>query len=162
MLDGTYECRLMLIKSTLSPLSHNGDTVRNELSGATLSARLKLWVQKNSEIQFGNYYHFLDSQMVKDMLAKEIYGFNTFEGLQVAKVQKKTALTDWIHIPSKQNILDVLTKGKPPNMLGPDSEWQKGPSWLRLETSLWPTNPLSTAQSPVITAEILQENKVPF
>ena len=154
MLDGTHECRLMLSKSRLSPLSHKGETVRNELSGATLSARLKSWIQKNSEIEFGNYYHFLDSQIVKDMLAKESYGFNTFVGLRVAEVQQKTALTDWIHIPSKQNISDVLTKGVPPNMLGPDSEWQQGPSWLRLETSLWPTSPLSTTQSPVITAEM--------
>lgn len=124
MIDGTHKCTLILSKSRLSPLSHKGETVRNELSGATLSARLKNWIQKNSELEFGNYFHFLDSKIVRDMILKESYGFNTFVGLRVAEVQQKTSLLDWRHIPSKCNISDILTKGVPPSFLGPESEWQ--------------------------------------
>ena len=52
LLDGTRCCRLMLSKSRLAPLTHKGETVRNELSGATLTSRLKTWTQKNSEVEF--------------------------------------------------------------------------------------------------------------
>ena len=84
----------MLSKARLSPLSHKGETVLNELSGATLSARLKNWIQNNSEVEFENFFHFLDSQIVKDMIRKESYGFNTFVGLGVAELQQKISLAD--------------------------------------------------------------------
>ena len=147
MEDGSKICRLVLSKSRLGPLAYKGETVRNELSGATLSSRLKQWVQKNSEIEFGQFYHFLDSQIVKDMLAKDSYGFNTFFGLRVAEVQQRTSYDDWKHIPSATNISDILTKGAPPNLLGPQSVWQNGPSWLKREESSWPVSVQPVRQS---------------
>ena len=132
MSDGTKTCRLMLSNSRLGPLIHRGETIRNELSGTTLSARLKSWVQKNSEVEFGKFSYFLDSQIVKDMLAKDSYGFNTFVGLCVAEVQQ-TSYKDWMHIPSSSNISDLLTKRVPSHVLGPSSEWQNGPSWLSMD-----------------------------
>lgn len=42
--DGSKACSLLLSKSHLGPLTHKGETVRNELAGSTLSARLKHWV----------------------------------------------------------------------------------------------------------------------
>ena len=74
------------------------------------------------------------------MLAKESYGFNTFLGLRVAEIQQKTLVTDWSHIPSKQNISDILIKGVPPNMLGSASDWQNGPEWLCRDESEWPVS----------------------
>ena len=156
MIDGTHKCTLILSKSRLSPLSHKGETVRNELSGATLSARLKNWIQKNSELEFGNYFHFLDSKIVRDMILKESYGFNTFVGLRVAEVQQKTSLLDWRHIPSKCNISDILTKGVPPSFLGPESEWQNGPKWLSIDESHWPVTQHSTGQSTETAQQITQ------
>ena len=160
LLDGTRCCRLMLSKSRLAPLTHKGETVRNELSGATLSSRLKTWTQKNSEVEFGGFYHFLDSQIVKDMLAKDSYGFNTFVGLRVAEIQQKTSLYDWRHIPSKSNISDILTKGVAPTLLGSDSEWQNGPDWLRLDESQWPVSPSSLSDSPTSIERFLRKTKV--
>ena len=163
LMDGTYRCRLMLSKARLSPLSHKGETVRNELCGATLSARLKTWLQKNSEVEFGNFYHFLDSRIVKDMIVKESYGFNTFVGLRVAEVQQKTSLQDWQHIPSRYNISDILTKGVPPGSLGPDSEWQNGPSWLCTDKAAWPVTPITlnqTTNSMANMEQYLRKSKV--
>ena len=42
LLDGSKRCRIMLSKSRLGLSTHKGETVRNELSGATLSARLNI------------------------------------------------------------------------------------------------------------------------
>ena len=52
--------------------------MKNELGAATLAARQKEFIQKNSGIVFGEFFHFLDSMIVQDMLAKDLYGFNTF------------------------------------------------------------------------------------
>ena len=154
LLDGSYQCRIMLSKARLSPLSHKGETVRNELSGATLSARLKNWIQNNSEVEFENFFHFLDSQIVKDMIRKESYGFNTFVGLRVAEVQQKTSLADWKHIASKHNISDILTKGVPPTLLDIGTEWQSGPAWLSLDESQWPISVSSLKQSSELYTEM--------
>ena len=94
MLDGTFECRLMMAKASLSPLTHKGETVKNKLGAATLAARQKEFVQKNSGIVFGEFFHFLDSIIVQDMLAKDSYGFNMFVGLRVAEIQQKTKFED--------------------------------------------------------------------
>ena len=74
------------------------------------------------------------------MIRKESYGFNTFAGLRVGEIQSKTSYDAWKHIPSSENIADVLTRGALPSVLGPESVWQKGPEWLTLEEEEWPVS----------------------
>ena len=51
-------------------------------------------------------------------------------------------MDDWKHIPSEENIADILTRGVKPDMLGPGSAWQCGPDWMVKDESEWPvTNP---------------------
>ena len=59
------------------------------------------------------------------MIRKESYGFNTFAGLNLGEIQQKTNRNEWLHIPSKQNISDILTREAPPSVLGPSSVWQQ-------------------------------------
>ena len=56
----------------------------------------------------------------------------------MSEIQKKTNIDSWLHIPSAENIADILTKSTTPNNIGPDSIWQNGPSWLIRDISLWP------------------------
>ena len=81
------------------------------------------------------------------MMRKESYGYNTFAGLRVAEIQRKTDIKEWHHIPSKENIADILTRGTDPSQIGTDSVWQNGPSWLILDRDLCPVTipTLSTA-----------------
>ena len=39
---------LLMSKARLAPLTHKGETVRNELSGATLTSRIKIWIMQES------------------------------------------------------------------------------------------------------------------
>ena len=87
---------------------------------------------------FRKHHHFLDSMIVLAMMKKQSYGFNTFAGLRVGEIQKKTDLEDWLHVPSKENVSDILTRGVSPDKLGPGSAWQCGPSWLTGPASEWP------------------------
>ena len=147
--DGSKEARFLLAKAKLGPLLSKGEVVKNELSGAVLAARARCWIMSQTGIEFSRSYHFLDSRIVQDMMLKESYGFNTFAGLRVAEIQRKTDLTHWLHIPSSENSADILTKGASPYEIGPNSLYQTGPKWLVEDESLWPVTtraPLSGEQ----------------
>ena len=79
--DGSKECRLVMSKAKLAPLLQKGEAVRNELCGATYSAKLKDWICFNSDTTFGKHYHIIDSSIVQAMIKRTSYGINTFAGL---------------------------------------------------------------------------------
>ena len=136
--DTSKKATLIVAKAKLGPLTHKGETVKNELSGATLVSRLRTWIIENTGLAFDRHIPFLDSRIVQDMILKESYGYNTFAGLRVAEIQMKTDVTSWYHIPSKENIADILTKGSVPDCLEQGSIWQSGPAWLTKDEKLWP------------------------
>ena len=107
--DGTRKSSMFISKAKLAPLNHKGEVVKNELSAATYSARLKMFILQESSLKFGSFFHFLDSQIVQFMMKKGSYGYNTFAGLRVPELQKKTDVMDWLHISSESNIADILT-----------------------------------------------------
>ena len=77
------------------------------------------------------------------MIKKESYGYNTFAGLRVAEIQKNTDILSWQHIPSEENVADILTKGASPDSIGPGSIWQDGPEWLVKDKSFWPVTEIA-------------------
>ena len=133
--DSTKVVKLIMSKAKLAPIVKKGETVRNELNGATFAARLKSWIMKTCGIRFKRHIPILDSRIVQDMIRKDSYWYNTFAGVRVAEIQTKTNVEDWLHVPSNENIADILTKGAPPSELGQDSVWQNGPKWLVQERS---------------------------
>ena len=64
LLDGSRVTMLMMSKAKLGPLLMKGETVRNELSGATISSRLKEFIFEHSGIRFGEHLPFLDSNLI--------------------------------------------------------------------------------------------------
>ena len=62
--------------------------------------------------------------------------------MRVSEIQKKTNIDDWHHIPSDQNVADLLTKGAAPNKIGPGTIWQSGPAWLVEDRVTWPITKL--------------------
>ena len=143
--DSSRVVRLITSKAKLAPLLKKGETVRNELNGATFAARLKSWVVTNSGVEFGKHIPIVDSRIIQDMIKKDSYWYNTFAGVRVSEIQSKTNVNEWLHVPSSQNIADILTKGAPPSDLVEGSIWQNGPSWLLDDVSCWPITDLSSS-----------------
>ena len=137
-LDGSYVAALLIAKAKLAPLQYKGETVRQELAGATKAARLKCWVLQHTGLEFSEWIHFLDSRIVQDMIRKDSYGFGTYAGLRIAEIQQKTDIDKWFHIESAENISDILTRGAKPKDIKQGTAWQNGPSWLVLDRSQWP------------------------
>ena len=95
-------------------------------------------------LQFRKVYHAVDSEIVKAMISKESYGFNTFVANQIGEIQEKTDPSEWYWMPEKLNISDWITRGKSPQDLMQGGFWQKGPDFLQLEEHEWPLCKTST------------------
>ena len=117
---------------------------------------------QESGFTFKTHLHFLDSMIVLEMMKKQSYGYNTFAGLRVGEIQQKTDEEDWHHIPSKENISDILTRGATPDKLGPGSTWQCGPAWLTGPPSQWPVTPACIRGTNVVSDQDVQSQIAKF
>ena len=130
--------RLIEAKSKLCPLNLKGDTVKSEVCGAVFAARLSLFLEQKSRLNFTKKFHFLDSKTVLGAISKESYGFSTFFANRVGEIRSSSSADDWFWIPSEDNPADLLTRGTPPDQLDMGSFWQSGPEWLLRMESDWP------------------------
>ena len=74
---GAFKSTLIAAKSRLAPIKKI-TIPRLELNGALLSARLSDFISKETTIEFERTYFIVDSEIVRAMIQKESYGFNTF------------------------------------------------------------------------------------
>ena len=109
-----------------------------ELSGAVVAKRLKETIEKELRVKFEKYYLVLDSAIVRAMIQKESYGFNTFAGVRVGEIQEGTNPSDWYWIEGSNNVADMLTRGKIWDELKEGSSWQVGPLFLQEDEEQWP------------------------
>ena len=137
MKDGKFEARLISSKCRVAPLKII-DIVRLELAGAVLSKRMRVFLKKEMRYNFTEVYHLVDSEIVKAMVHKESYGFNTYVANRIGEIQEKTDPEEWMWIPGKLNIADWVTRGKVYSELGEGSLWQTGPKFLEKAVDEWP------------------------
>ena len=134
-----FESRLLLSKNRIAPLKVI-DIVKLELCGALLSVRLRKFIEKEYVLKFRKVYHLIDSQIVKAMIGKGSYGYNTLAGNLIGEIHQLSSPDDWYWINGKDNGADVITRGCEPNKLGVGSVWQKGPEFLSRPEHEWPVN----------------------
>ena len=139
MEDGAYKAQLIASKNRIAPVKIV-DIVRLELSGAVIGKRLRIFVQAEVRDTFTAVYHIVDSEIVKAMISKESYGFNTFAANRIGEIQQKTDPQEWFWIAGDLNVEDWVTRGKNPGELGPGSVWQTGPEFLKQPIAEWPVS----------------------
>ena len=132
-----YESRLIMSKTRIAPVRIT-DIVKLELSAAVVGKRLRKFVEKESRYQFSDILHIVDSEIVKAMVCKESYGFNTFAANRIGEIQESTDMEEWAWLAGKDNIADWCTRGKSLDEILEDSNWQKGPDFMRHPVSEWP------------------------
>ena len=134
--NGTFDSNLVMAKTRVTPVKKI-TPVRSELMGAVLAKRLAETICKESRYEITKKYFITDSEIVRAMIQKDSYGFNSFTSVLIGKIQSGTDMKDWWWIKGELNIADWLTRGKPPQYLN-DEAWSKGPSFLRESVSQWP------------------------
>ena len=83
-------------------------------------------------------YHIIDSEIVKAMINKESYGFNTLAANRIGEIQQKTTPSEWFWVKGVLNIGDWITRAKSLMELDRDSLWRKGPDFVALPEEDWP------------------------
>ena len=134
--DGTYQCNLIASKNRLAPVKKISID-RLELCAAVLNTRLTTFIVKECRYKFEKH-HIVDSQIVRAMIQKETYGFNTFAATRIGEIQQGRNPSDWYWIEGELNIADWITRGKKPKEIDADSSWQNGPEFLKKPDSEWP------------------------
>ena len=79
--SGRFESRLITAKSRVAPIKIV-DIVRLELCGAVISKILRESIQAKLDMNFTRIHHLVDSEIVKAMINRQSYGFNTFAAIR--------------------------------------------------------------------------------
>ena len=153
--DGTFKSSLLMSKGRISPLKRI-TIVNLELSAAVLACRLRKFIERECRFKIGKFVHILDSEIVRSMIQKESYGFNTFAATRIGEIQESSNPSEWYWVDGKTNVADIMTRGTKLKNLGPTSIWQNGPTFLNLPFESWPIkNECLTTELPERTNIIL-------
>ena len=128
-IEERYICILVAAKNRIAPVKKI-DVVRLELCGAVIGTRLRTYIEKETDFKFEKIYHITDSEIVRAMIRKKSYGFNTFAANRIGEINRATKEDEWYCIESPLNVADLVTRGCKISELGADSTWQKGPPFL--------------------------------
>ena len=121
----------MVSKNQITPL-RKISTFRSEVSAAVIAKCIRNLLKRECRLKYSKEYFIVDSEIIRAMIQKDSYGFNTFVALCIGEIQEATNPSDWYWEDGKLNISDWLARGKSPRELGEDSLWQRGPDFLRL------------------------------
>ena len=144
-LEPRVEVRLVLGKSRVTPLA--GTTApRSEAQAAVILSRLILLVSKSVRFQVKTVTLASDSEafiaateksggVLGPYLASRCSEFH----LNIEEMKEMVMVEPLQHVPGCHNIADLATRGNATvEEVGPDSEWQNGPEYLKLERCSWP------------------------
>ncbi|XP_071954191.1 uncharacterized protein [Antedon mediterranea] len=135
--DGQFSSKIVASKSRVAPIEIIS-VVRLELSAAVMSKRLAQYIINETRIMFDQVFYVVDSEIVQAMVQKQSYGFKTFAATRIGEIQQDTEPQDWWWCRGEVNIADAITRGMNPSQIGPNSEWQRGPEFLRQPVENWP------------------------
>ena len=109
--DGSYHTQLVASKSRVSP-SKVQSIVRLEVCGAVLGKRLAQFIENHTRYSIQRRYFIVDSEVVRSMIEKQSYGYNTFIATRIGEIQEHTIPSEWFWVESEANIADWITRGK--------------------------------------------------
>ena len=109
--DGTYLAYLVASESRVSPTIVLS-IVRLERCAAVLRSRLANFIEREIRFQFEKLLFIVASQIVRCMINRDSYWFNTFVAVRIGEIQDTTDPQNWFWIDCSMNIADWITKGK--------------------------------------------------
>lgn len=134
--NDTLDTAIVISKARVLPLK--GLTIpRAELTAAYLLAKLMNYCAPLLGIS--EMTAWTDSSIVLCWLRKSPSSLKMFVGNRVKQIQLLLPDVRWRHVSSSHNPADMLSRGVSAERLLKDELWWKGPPWLNLPTSEWPT-----------------------
>ena len=136
--DGSFHCALFAAKTRVTPLRK--ETIpRIEMQACVMGSRLSKTIQTYSELNFSEVIQVIDSMCSLATLQNETSMLREYMANRANEILSVTNVENIYHVRSKLNISDLATRTDAVvEDISPSSDWQKGPSWMRLPREHWP------------------------
>ncbi|XP_051165703.1 uncharacterized protein LOC127284351 [Leptopilina boulardi] len=152
--SGDVQISLLSSKTKVAP-EKQLSVPRLELCGAVLLARLMKQLLALSEFNSFQSYCWTDSSIVRAWLKLPSSHWKTFVANRVSEIHTLIPDITWLHVPGSENPADLATRGLKPEDILSNHLWWRGPPWLSLDFSSWPS------EEPLVPNDAPWEEKTP-
>ena len=142
---------------------HNDSIPRLELNAARLAAVTRDLICREAGEKFDRVFMFTDSYTVLNWINDFDRKFKTFENFRIKRIRLLTDVSEWRHVPSKENPADICSHGLNADDTHKWRFFHSGPQWLAGPESSWPparpkptTEPDAASVSAIATFSPLQ------
>ena len=137
--DGSVDARLILGKTRVAPILPQ-TIPRLELLAALILARTMKQVADtlSKVMEIKDVFYLTDSEVVYQWIKNENRTYSKFVENRVREIRNLTKVHQWRHLPGKENIADIGSRGCDLKKLAEKKEWFEGPDWLKLPPAQWP------------------------
>jgi len=123
-------CTLGMAKSRLVPAEETS-IPRLQLMAAMMAVELERSVKKELNLDPRPSVFWTDSKVVLQSIRNDSKRFPSFVARRLALIEKNTCISNWRHVPTKQNPADLVSRGTTPAALVRSEIWLTGPEFLK-------------------------------
>ena len=145
-------------KARVAPVKHH-TIPKLELMAALTGNRLKDAIIKEHSIHFHKIYMWSDSTTVIQWIRSSNEKQPTFVANRVAEILDSSTVDEWHHVAGANNPADLGTRGLSFDKV-PESNWIKGPDWLKRPIVLQEDNQHPAEQDMSVTVFVSKEEPV--
>ena len=150
---------IVMAKAKVTPIRHKSRTQisempRLELCAALIASRLADTITKHHEGIPMKRYFWSDSEVVLRWILKPDHKLLKYAISPIEEILDKTTRAEWRYVPTKLNVADIATKFKRSDFGDSNSVWYKGPSFIRMNESHWPSMP-NLVEPPLVNASLM-------
>ncbi|UYV77367.1 hypothetical protein LAZ67_15000707, partial [Cordylochernes scorpioides] len=128
------QVQLHMARSRVAPMK-NTTIPRLELVACEIGSRLAVHIKSMMEFEDIPTTLWTDSTTSLSWIKRDM-NWSVFVAGRVKKIRQNSSITDWRHVPGKENPADIPSRGASISQLI-TTRWWEGPVWLKKEEQFW-------------------------
>ena len=151
----------MNLNPTKDAISHGDSIPRLELVAAKAAAQWRDYFSREILDKIDKFFLFTDSLTILNWLWDFDKRFKCFENFRIKAIRSLSELSEWRHVPTKDNPADLCSKGIKSHETKKWSFLHSGPLFLLLDYSNWPpARPIKSLKSTPLEADVSAINVI--